>query len=58
MRQRSDGFVLHGTMVNAHDGRQADGSAGKEQFVANVEFAAVDRSLDDAQPEFAICESP
>src|SRR5579871_5549339 len=56
MRDRSDGCVFHRTMVNAHDGCDADSGAGEEEFVTYVQFAAVDGSLDDTQPELAECE--
>ena len=40
-------------MIDAHDGCDADSSAGEEQLVTYVEFAAVDWPFDDAQPQFA-----
>src|SRR5581483_1535756 len=52
----ADEAVAHRVMVDAHDGRYADGCAGEEGFVADEQLAAVDGAFDDFEAHLAAGE--
>jgi hypothetical protein len=44
-RDGADGAIPDLPVIDAHDGRDAHRRSGEEQFVAHIEFAAVDGPL-------------